>query len=57
MIHKQYICIVYGVYGTQNDVDVQLNGIDIYTLKIKKLILKRLLIWLIRILKMLMIYQ
>ena len=48
--------VVYGVAGTQNDVTYD-YGIDIFILTIRKFILKRLLTWLIRILKMLMIYQ
>ena len=47
--------VVYGVAGTQNDVDLRLW--DGYFYIDGKFILKRLLIWLIRILKMLMIYQ
>ena len=48
--------VVYGVAGTQNDVDVRLWD-RYFILTIRKFILKPLLIWLIRILKMSIIYQ
>ena len=50
----QIFVVVYGVAGTQNDVDTRLWDRYFYV-DDKKFILKRLLIWLIRILKMLII--